>query len=76
MFQVVPQLEEDIDVLEDFSIEDGIRQYFEDNDIIYFVRGSQDCKGKTMLVYGARLTNEDILFLTIKFPDIVIKKDK
>lgn len=53
---------------------ESVSSYFEENDVIYITLGSRFENNIPMLIYSACITDEDALFLRLKFPDIVVRK--
>ena len=72
MFQVVSELEE-YDVLEEFIVSE-VSSYFDEINVQYYFYMSRFHNGKNYLVTKAWLTSQDILFLRIKFPNIILQK--
>ena len=60
-------------ILEPFATNDSLR-YFVENDLEYVICGMSQENEKILLIFTAQLSREDVLFLNIKYPELIIKK--
>lgn len=62
-------------ILEDYNAPDGVYKFFEDNNLEFSTDSiTKHMDGKITLFHTATCRDEDVLFLSIKYPDLIIKK--
>ena len=62
-------------ILEDYNAPEGVHQFFEDNNIDYSMTAvTKHDNGKITLIHSVICSDEDVLFISIKYPALVIKK--
>ena len=62
-------------ILEDYNTSDSVYKFFEDNNIDYSMDAiSKHLNGTITLIHSVTCSEEDVLFISIKYPNLIIKK--